>query len=60
VILANGSLPVELPFLPFGGNVISSTEALSLDEAAEEAGRRRRRLYRPRTRHRLPQAGLAR
>jgi len=30
VILANGSLPVELPFLPFGGDVISSTEALSL------------------------------
>src|SRR5690606_20108519 len=24
--------PVELPFLPFGGNVISSTEALSLPE----------------------------
>ena len=31
VILANGSKPVELPFLPFGGPVISSTEALSLD-----------------------------
>ncbi len=31
VILANGSVPVELPFLPFGGPVISSTEALSLD-----------------------------
>ncbi len=31
VILANGSLAVELPFLKFGGNVISSTEALSLD-----------------------------
>ncbi len=31
VILANGSLPVELPFLPFGGDVISSTEALALD-----------------------------
>jgi dihydrolipoamide dehydrogenase len=31
VILANGSLPVELPFLKFGGDVISSTEALSLD-----------------------------
>ncbi len=30
VILANGSLPVELPFLKFGGKVISSTEALSL------------------------------
>jgi len=32
VILANGSLPVELPLLPFGGPVISSTEALSLDQ----------------------------
>jgi dihydrolipoamide dehydrogenase len=30
VILAAGSLPVELPFLPFGGPVISSSEALSL------------------------------
>lgn len=32
VILANGSVPVELPFLKFGGDVISSTEALSLSE----------------------------
>ena len=32
VILANGSKPVELPFMPFGGNVISSTEALELSE----------------------------
>ena len=30
VIIATGSMPVELPFLPFGGNVISSTEALDL------------------------------
>ena len=30
VIIATGSVPVELPFLPFGGNVISSTEALAL------------------------------
>jgi dihydrolipoamide dehydrogenase len=30
VILANGSVPVELPFLKFGGKVISSAEALSL------------------------------
>jgi dihydrolipoamide dehydrogenase len=30
VILAAGSEPVALPALPFGGNVISSTEALSL------------------------------
>lgn len=32
VILATGSVPVELPFLPFGGKVMSSTEALSLNE----------------------------
>src|SRR5215469_4363235 len=32
VILANGSVVTELPFLPFGGPVISSSEALSLDE----------------------------
>ncbi len=30
VILATGSVPAALPFLPFGGKVISSTEALSL------------------------------
>ena len=29
LLLATGSLPVELPFMPFGGNVISSTEALA-------------------------------
>ena len=32
VILATGSEPVELPFLKFDGDVISSTEALSLDK----------------------------
>ncbi|WP_375201026.1 dihydrolipoyl dehydrogenase [Hyphococcus sp.] len=31
IIIATGSVPVELPFLPFGDNVISSTEALSLE-----------------------------
>lgn len=30
VIIATGSVPVELPFMPFGDNVISSTEALDL------------------------------
>ena len=35
VVLAAGSEPVELPFLPFGGIVISSTEALSLDSVPE-------------------------
>ena len=32
VILANGSLPVELPFMKFDKNVISSREALGLSE----------------------------
>lgn len=30
VIIATGSVPVELSMLPFGGNVMSSTQALSL------------------------------
>ena len=30
IIIATGSAPVELPFMPFGGDVISSTEALDL------------------------------
>lgn len=32
VILATGSVPVELPHLPFGESIISSTEALSLND----------------------------
>lgn len=32
MLLASGSESVELPFMPFGGPVISSTEALSLAE----------------------------
>jgi dihydrolipoamide dehydrogenase len=35
VILATGSHPVELPFLPFSGSVISSTQALALQEVPE-------------------------
>lgn len=31
-VIATGSAPVELPILPFGGDVLSSTEALSLTE----------------------------
>ena len=31
-MIATGSAPVELPSLPFGGPVISSTEALALTE----------------------------
>ena len=57
VVIATGSAPVELPSLPFGGTVISSTEALALQRGAGEAGRGRRRLYRARTRHRLCQDG---
>jgi dihydrolipoamide dehydrogenase len=29
LLLATGSVPVELPVMPFGGNVVSSTEALA-------------------------------
>lgn len=36
VLLANGSVPVELPFMPFGGDVISSTEALMLSEVPQK------------------------
>ena len=35
VILAAGSLPVQLPHLPFGGDIISSTEALALPEVPQ-------------------------
>jgi len=36
VILATGSVSTELPFLPFGGPVISSTQALTLSEVPKE------------------------
>ena len=32
IVIATGSVPVELPFLPFGGPVISSTDALALKQ----------------------------
>ncbi len=35
VVIATGSEAVELPFLPFGGPVISSTEALALTKVPE-------------------------
>jgi dihydrolipoamide dehydrogenase len=35
IVIATGSTTVELPNLPFGGNVISSTEALALGEIPE-------------------------
>ncbi|EBA14754.1 dihydrolipoamide dehydrogenase [Roseobacter sp. SK209-2-6] len=30
IVIASGSAPVELPFLPFGGDILSSTDALAL------------------------------
>jgi dihydrolipoamide dehydrogenase len=35
IVIATGSEPVALPHLPFGGNVISSTEALALRRVPE-------------------------
>lgn len=35
IILATGSKPVELPFLPFGDRIVSSTGALSFDRVPE-------------------------
>jgi dihydrolipoamide dehydrogenase len=35
VVIATGSVPVELPSMPFGGPVVSSTEALSLKSLPE-------------------------
>lgn len=32
LVIATGSVPVELPFLPFGGDVLSSSGALALTE----------------------------
>ncbi|MGB3388191.1 MAG: dihydrolipoyl dehydrogenase [Pseudaminobacter sp.] len=36
MVIATGSAPVELPALPFGGPVISSTEALALTKLPEK------------------------
>ncbi|WP_214473850.1 dihydrolipoyl dehydrogenase [Mesorhizobium sp. dw_380] len=36
IVIATGSAPLELPFLPFGGSVISSTEALALSEVPKK------------------------
>lgn len=35
LVIATGSRPVEVPSLPFGGNILSSTEALSLPSVPE-------------------------
>ncbi|TIN27738.1 MAG: dihydrolipoyl dehydrogenase [Mesorhizobium sp.] len=36
IVIATGSAPVDLSFLPFGGPVISSTEALALSEVPKK------------------------
>ncbi|MBZ9975663.1 dihydrolipoyl dehydrogenase [Mesorhizobium sp. BR-1-1-10] len=36
IVIATGSAPVELSFLPFGGPVISSTDALALSEVPKK------------------------
>ncbi|MBC2885335.1 dihydrolipoyl dehydrogenase [Ochrobactrum sp. CM-21-5] len=36
IVIATGSVPVEIQMLPFGGDVISSTEALSLENIPEK------------------------
>jgi len=36
IILATGSMPIEIPSLPYGGNIISSTGALALQEVPEK------------------------
>ena len=56
LLLATGSEPWSCRSLPFGGRVISSTEALAPDVRAEAAGRGRRRLHRAGAGHRLSQA----
>jgi dihydrolipoamide dehydrogenase len=35
IVIATGSAPIELPLLPFGGDIISSTEALALREVPD-------------------------
>ena len=58
VVIATGSAPVELPFLPFGGDGDFLDRGAGADRGAEDAGGRRRRLYRAGARHRLCQDGL--
>ena len=49
IVLATGSLPVELPFLPFNGSsIIDSTDALSPAGSTKRARRNRRRCNRAR------------
>ena len=36
IVIATGSAPIELPDLPFGGDIISSTDALALTEVPDQ------------------------
>ena len=36
IVIATGSTPVELPFMPYGGKVMSSTEALALKKVPSQ------------------------
>ena len=60
IVIATGSAPVELPFLPFGGTVISSTEALALGQVPEKLAVVGGRLYRAGARHGVREDGLRR
>ena len=55
LVLATGSRSAELPALPFGGDVLGSSEALFLDRATAPPGGRRGRL-RTRARYGVRQA----
>ena len=56
LLLATGSVPVELPSMPFGGSVISSTEALAPADLPKRLVVVGRRLHRAGAGYRLSQA----
>ena len=60
VVIATGSAPVELPFLPFGGAGDLVDGSAGAERSAEEARGGRRRLYRAGARHGLRQDGRRR
>jgi pyruvate/2-oxoglutarate dehydrogenase complex dihydrolipoamide dehydrogenase (E3) component len=47
IVIATGSVPVELPFLPFGGCGDLVDRGAGTQAGAAGARRRRRRLHRP-------------
>ena len=57
VVIATGSSPIELPFLPFGGTVIFLDRGAGADRGAGPARRHRGRLYRVGAGDRVCQAG---